>query len=754
MTDSGGILSENEAFSNALDQLANGKRAAKKYRDSITAKIRDMRTSLFGIPESVRPFVPSPKITFYSTPQTEYFQGLHNALDAAAGQKQRESWKYSDLRAILFPAESLPPIPGMDAIKFLVETCQVPERHIYHGGRYFDNGWDIIVSRYAGYLMARVAKNDFARAYFAFRGADLDELCAAELDFARGDRLKKAAELSQNLIWGVMKKWTDDRVYYKDVANFMNEFVYDILFCQISDRGQRISFQDLFGTWIKNPTTLSPMPYMSAHAVQFLSESVSGFINYINARLNKEPELVAANKLEVLAADYFMGIRYSLEKSRTDLFAPKNLFTQYHSSVSLRNVNAVEHGRGRTHHDNYGICFRDEDAGIAHYAVHDHLFDPDTLSCLDFKLTAMNQLAAINREISAGKAKYGDVLPQIEKLQAAIEREDRSIYGVHIPFFMNPNAVIQWPAPIQIKLDLFSEMPPMNPFAEVAQKYMEKNIPVIPVKYGAKIPLYAKDGRGEIIWSWKNFHSTVMSAEQYDIFAKTKNNIAIGLGNPTIGAAGWRLCAFDFDNDVDGRHAVVRRIIPASPCAKKGAKGFTAFYLTHLDFSKTFSMKNGAATICVVEFLNKFGKTIMPGSLHPDGNTYKWLTEDTLLNYDLEKLPVITADHIARLETLFYGDRKPQFHQTAKYDAGTTVADIRAALDKISPNCARDDWIKIGFALHNYFRGSDEGFQLFDDWSSGGEKYYSREMPNQWRSFARNTAAHEITIATLFYYAK
>ena len=75
------------------------------------------------------------------------------------------------------------------------------------------------------------------------------------------------------------------------------------------------------------------------------------------------------------------------------------------------------------------------------------------------------------------------------------------------------------------------------------------------------------------------------------------------------------------------------------------------------------------------------------------------------------------------------------------------VLEVRQAVNAIDPDCSRDDWIKVGMALHN--SGHQEGYDIWDTWSARGKKYPgSAEMVKQWRSF--HPSPDGITVGTLF----
>lgn len=59
-------------------------------------------------------------------------------------------------------------------------------------------------------------------------------------------------------------------------------------------------------------------------------------------------------------------------------------------------------------------------------------------------------------------------------------------------------------------------------------------------------------------------------------------------------------------------------------------------------------------------------------------------------------------------------------------------------LSHISPDISRDEWIRVGMALHHECEGDDTGFDLWNTWSSDGATYPGTEgLRTQWDSFDR-----------------
>ncbi len=81
-------------------------------------------------------------------------------------------------------------------------------------------------------------------------------------------------------------------------------------------------------------------------------------------------------------------------------------------------------------------------------------------------------------------------------------------------------------------------------------------------------------------------------------------------------------------------------------------------------------------------------------------------------------------------------------------DPSITLDMVEEMLAFISPDCSRDEWIRIGMALFHQF--GEAGFALWDKWSAGAvEKYRGdSEMPQQWQSF-KSDLTNPVTIASV-----
>jgi len=85
-----------------------------------------------------------------------------------------------------------------------------------------------------------------------------------------------------------------------------------------------------------------------------------------------------------------------------------------------------------------------------------------------------------------------------------------------------------------------------------------------------------------------------------------------------------------------------------------------------------------------------------------------------------------------------------------------SVGEMEDLLARIDPDCGRDEWIRVGHALHHECEGDDTGLALWDEWSSNGAKYPGYEaVEYQWRSFRGPVPGRpSVTMASVIKMAK
>jgi hypothetical protein len=128
--------------------------------------------------------------------------------------------------------------------------------------------------------------------------------------------------------------------------------------------------------------------------------------------------------------------------------------------------------------------------------------------------------------------------------------------------------------------------------------------------------------------------------------------------------------------------------------------------------------------------------------------------EDTISDLDALVAPLCAARFTATQQR---EDDPDDFMAGREPKTGQTVSQMEGLLAVLDPDMPREDWIRVGMALHHETEGDDTGFYLWDDWSENGEKYPSEEgLRTQWDSFDRRKGSgqRQVTMATVMRMAK
>ena len=275
---------------------------------------------------------------------------------------------------------------------------------------------------------------------------------------------------------------------------------------------------------------------------------------------------------------------------------------------------------------------------------------------------------------------------------------------------------------------------PVGIFEDNALKYFENGYNILPVEPNSKAVK---------VPSWQQYSDNKQVSWQVDSWLSSyaNHNVGIPLGH----ASG--IIGLDFDDDMDGLHEAVQKLLQGSLVKKKGRKGFTAFYRYNGEVTKRWR-KDGKT---VVELLSSGTQTVMPPSIHPDTKEpYIWLTEDTLFDLQADDLTYLPNDFVEKVDKLF-GYKEKIIDYNNKYDSGDLpdISDIEDALSYV-PSDDYATWITIGMALqHNY---GDAAFTAWDNWSRKAPNYSDSSMSYKWSSFG-NYGGNVVSIGTIFHYA-
>ena len=194
-------------------------------------------------------------------------------------------------------------------------------------------------------------------------------------------------------------------------------------------------------------------------------------------------------------------------------------------------------------------------------------------------------------------------------------------------------------------------------FRTFAEALLDAGYSPLPIIPGRKKPA---------LRAWSNFCAAPMPRGRIQDYGARWPRASLGVA---LGYAG--VVALDVDTEDAEQLAAICSTVPASPVAKAGAKGFTAFYRASpgADIPSRHYAAGRKQGIC--DLLSTGTQTVLPPSPHPAGLAYRWLTPDTLLTVQAHELPEAPADLAERLEdALAPWMPRPRFD--ARYERRTT----------------------------------------------------------------------------------
>lgn len=142
---------------------------------------------------------------------------------------------------------------------------------------------------------------------------------------------------------------------------------------------------------------------------------------------------------------------------------------------------------------------------------------------------------------------------------------------------------------------------------------------------------------------------------------------------------------------------------------------------------------------------------VLPPSIHPDtGQPYRWAGNGHWMRLPI--VPQVVLDHWDSL----LNDERERVIETGGQVAASWQ-EIKHAIEFISPDCSRDEWINVGMALHwagTQTNEVDQGLAIWAEWSRQSVKYPGdRGIATQWNSFKPDKST-AVTLGTLFHIAK
>ena len=210
---------------------------------------------------------------------------------------------------------------------------------------------------------------------------------------------------------------------------------------------------------------------------------------------------------------------------------------------------------------------------------------------------------------------------------------------------------------------------------------------------------------------------------------------AARLGFDGVGLAmlpDWGLVALDLDYCIDADGNIPSELIPIigqsyAEISPSGT-GIRAFFRGDLGNHKS---SRDAEHAYGVEVFSSSGFVTVTGK--HGGMTTMLDLQDTIAPVSKELVDFCTSR---------FGPNRPQsvanddFRAGHEPPVGLSDQEIACYLSDLDPGMGRDDWIKVGMAVHHETGGG--GFAMWDEWSTGGHQYPGTEaLQAQWGSFDR-----------------
>lgn len=137
-----------------------------------------------------------------------------------------------------------------------------------------------------------------------------------------------------------------------------------------------------------------------------------------------------------------------------------------------------------------------------------------------------------------------------------------------------------------------------------------------------------------------------------------------------------------------------------------------------------------------LHLLGTGSQAVIPPSIHPEtGNPYHWQQEFDPFDLEFGAIRPVPASALDRL--IGYEDAGEVNPERLK-PIGLSIPEIREYLDDLPFEAwieDRDGWFRTGMAIHHETGGSDEGFDLWCEYSKKSEKFDLRDSKRVWKSF-------------------
>lgn len=179
-----------------------------------------------------------------------------------------------------------------------------------------------------------------------------------------------------------------------------------------------------------------------------------------------------------------------------------------------------------------------------------------------------------------------------------------------------------------------------SPYARVGADLVDMGYHAIPVLPGSKRPGSMSGGQWYGDMDWSRFCDRLPTEIETAIWSRWPDaGVCVALDK--------RLKVIDVDTDDEEIRAAIEKVIPKPLVKKRGQKGYSAFYRgSDSIVSRPYSLVlPGGFESRIIDLLAYGRQTVLPPTMHPDINRpYEWLSDDTLMDTPIEKLPVLDDD--------------------------------------------------------------------------------------------------------------
>lgn len=152
-----------------------------------------------------------------------------------------------------------------------------------------------------------------------------------------------------------------------------------------------------------------------------------------------------------------------------------------------------------------------------------------------------------------------------------------------------------------------------------------------------------------------------------------------------------------------------------------------------------------------LHLLGTGAQAVIPPSIHPDtGKPYQWLRQFDFNLIELGITPSIPSEALARITESRSSESK-EAPTDRQQPIGLEEDEIIAILDDLPAKEwfeDRDQWMRVGMALHHETDGSDFGFETWCKYSKLSDKFDEKDQKRVWKSF-KNRAQAPFRFASL-----